>query len=408
MAEEKKDAVEKVERLPGQVVAQMLAGQETMFFNVALFEHAQRVATMLSDSSMVPEHFRKNIGNCLIALNLAQRMGLDPFMLMQSIYVVHGRPGIEGKLVIALLEGHGRFGPLHFKYEGQGETEKKVKRPESCQAYAVDKKTNETVYGPVVTWAMVVAEGWNKPKGQNEFPSKWETLPELMFTYRAASFFGRVHDPGALMGFRSADELEDMPEEVNVTPTPPEDRAAAEEKARVEQEKAKQDAIAKFKASIPAGGIVNDVIKAEIMEFLDQTAKAHRCSSEDIMVKAAETPEKFWTAFDKWSKKQKETTEKEKKKNGEGEGKKQPPTEEKAATQPSASSGAEEKNPPPPGTEPQKPKKSPMDLVKELFQTDPQMYYKAAKRIKAEAVRTDETAQKVLDEAEKIRAEMLK
>ena len=67
----------------------------SLFFDVAMFAHIQRVAQVFAASTMVPEHFQKNIPNCVIALNLADRMGVDPFMLFQNMYIVHGNPGIE-------------------------------------------------------------------------------------------------------------------------------------------------------------------------------------------------------------------------------------------------------------------------------------------------------------------------
>ena len=296
MAEEKE---EKVERLPSTLTAQMLSGEEGLFLNVARFEHAQRVAKMLAESTMVPDHFRGNVGNCLIAINLAQRMRLDVFMLMQSIYVVHGRPGIEGKLVIALIEGHGRFGPLHFKFSGEGLTGQKIKRAGSCIAYAVDLKTKETITGPEVTWDMVVAEGWNKAKGEKQTLSKWETMPELMFIYRTASFFGRVHDPGALMGFRSLEEVEET-EEVNITPQPPFSSKETDEinkKAKLE----------KFFTSWPA-----DASKKLVDEFLKRTAEANRVSVEEGMVLASDDLPRFWELFAKFAEKKKKEAKREK------------------------------------------------------------------------------------------------
>ena len=56
------------------------------------FELAQRAAKLLSSSSLVPERYRGNIADCVVALNMAQRMGADPLMAMQNLYIVHGTP----------------------------------------------------------------------------------------------------------------------------------------------------------------------------------------------------------------------------------------------------------------------------------------------------------------------------
>ena len=91
-----------------QAVNALVTASSSLLFDAERFDHAQRVAKMLSTSTLVPEHFRNNIGNCVIALNYADRIGADPFMVLQNMYVVHGRPGVEGKLVIALVNQSGR------------------------------------------------------------------------------------------------------------------------------------------------------------------------------------------------------------------------------------------------------------------------------------------------------------
>jgi hypothetical protein len=178
----------------------------SLFLDVARFEHAQRVAKMLATSTMVPTQFQgdRGIANCVIALNLAERMRVDPFMLMQNMYIVHGKPGIEAKLAIALMNGNGRFEPLEFEFQGDGETRQ-------CRVFAKEIKSGKTLYGTWVTWKMAKAERWVDKDG-----SKWKTMPDLMFTYRAAMFFARVYDPGSLLGLRTKDELEDMV--IDVTP----------------------------------------------------------------------------------------------------------------------------------------------------------------------------------------------
>lgn len=183
----------------------MVAADTSLFFDIARFEHAQRVAKALSTATIVPDHFRNNIGNILIALNTAERMRTDPVMLMQNMYIIHGKPGIEGKLAIALINQSGKFTPLQFRLEGEGDARQ-------CTAYATHKETGETLE-QTVTWKMVEAEGWNKDKKTKSGgiqKSKWNTLPDLMFQYRSGTFFARVYCPEVLLGMRTKDELDDM------------------------------------------------------------------------------------------------------------------------------------------------------------------------------------------------------
>ena len=189
--ENKKDLVPKDEEIKAVVAA-----DSSIYFDVAKFEHAQRVAKMFAESTMVPEHFKKNVGNCLIVLNFAGRTHCDPFMLMQNMYIISGKPGIEAKLAIALVNNMGKFTPLQYKYN---------KEKTACLAFAKRTDTGELCEGPQVTLEMAKAEGWSSKSG-----SKWKTMPELMLSYRAAMFFARLFCPEALLGMQTREELHDI------------------------------------------------------------------------------------------------------------------------------------------------------------------------------------------------------
>jgi len=180
----------------------------SMFLDVARFEFGKKVAAMLATSSMLPEQFRgpDGVANCMILLNLSDRMGVDPFMLAQNIYIVHGKPGIEAKLAIALHNGSGRFEPMEFEFKSS-----EGKEDWGCRATAKEIKSKKALHGSWITWKMVKAEGWLDKKG-----SKWKSMPEQMFMYRAAIFFVRTNSPETLLGLRTKDELDDM--FIDVTP----------------------------------------------------------------------------------------------------------------------------------------------------------------------------------------------
>jgi hypothetical protein len=169
----------------------------------------QRLARMYADSGYVPDHYKGNIANTAIAVQMALRCHVDVMTFLQSSYIVYGKPGIEGKLVIAMLNCSGQIkGRVSFELSGTG-------RGRSCRAFAVDAKTGEEL-SQSVTWEMVEAEGWDKDKrGQK---SKWITLPDLMFPYRAATFLARVHFPDVLMGMHTIEEIEDI-QKISVGPS---------------------------------------------------------------------------------------------------------------------------------------------------------------------------------------------
>jgi hypothetical protein len=172
----------------------------------AAFELTQRQAKMLSSSTLVPKEFQNNMANCAIGLNIAKRLGADPFMVLQNIDIIHGRPSFRAQFLIAMVNASGRFSPLQFRFEGKGNTR-------SCQAYAKSRETGETCEGPAVTWAMADAEGWTKKAG-----SKWLTMPDLMFTYRAGAFFARVYAPDITLGMMTSEEAADIAPIRDVTP----------------------------------------------------------------------------------------------------------------------------------------------------------------------------------------------
>ena len=62
------------------------------FGNKEGFEHAMRVAKALSVSDLVPAQYKGNISNCLIAIDVAKRIGASELMVMQNLYIVHGKP----------------------------------------------------------------------------------------------------------------------------------------------------------------------------------------------------------------------------------------------------------------------------------------------------------------------------
>lgn len=53
------------------------------------------MATMYSKSTIVPDIYKGNIGNCEIALDIAERMNANALMVIQNLYIVHGSPSFS-------------------------------------------------------------------------------------------------------------------------------------------------------------------------------------------------------------------------------------------------------------------------------------------------------------------------
>ncbi|CAN0620426.1 conserved protein of unknown function [Burkholderia multivorans] len=212
------------------------------FGSLQSFELMQRAANLLASSTLVPAAYRKVIekldkygnvkesrenpnalANAVVALNMAQRMGADPLMVMQNLYIVEGRPSWSSQWIIAAVNGCGRFSPLRFDIKVLGE--KTVERVETvwengnrstvtkrvpivdkvCVAWAIEKETGERIESPAVSIEMAVKEGWYTKNG-----SKWQTMDEVMLRYRTASFFGKLYAPELLMGLTSVEEVADI------------------------------------------------------------------------------------------------------------------------------------------------------------------------------------------------------
>ncbi|MCL2519870.1 MAG: recombinase RecT [Spirochaetaceae bacterium] len=165
------------------------------------FAFVQRQAQLLVASDFVPSHYRgeKGIANCVIALDVARRTNIPPLMVLQNMYVVDGMPSWSGQFSIVLIENCGKFKNIDFELEGEAGNNLK------CRLVATRKSDNNQVKGTWITWEMIVKEGWLNKKG-----SKWQSMPEQMIRYRAASFFVRTYCPEAMLGLQTTEELEDI------------------------------------------------------------------------------------------------------------------------------------------------------------------------------------------------------
>lgn len=161
------------------------------------FDAVQRAAAVFAKSDMVPACFKNNAPNCIIAFQMASRLGVDPMMFLQGSYVVSGKPGIESKLMIALVNMKGPFkGPIRWRFEGAEQTD-----AWSCTAYAIHK-ADGLECAETVTWKMVKDEGWLGKSG-----SKWKTIPCVMLKYRSAAWLIRQVCPEVVMGMQTTDEI---------------------------------------------------------------------------------------------------------------------------------------------------------------------------------------------------------
>lgn len=163
------------------------------------FEFAQRVSKMISVSTLIPDMFRNQVSNCLIVLDMANSMGVNPVTLMQNIHEVKGKPGLSSKFLIALFNKSGKFSPLEWEYSGIEGTDSY-----SCEVSATNLKTGKLLRGGKFTVKM-----GKDNRGGND-PAKWGTIPRQMLAYRTATMFIDLYIPELRFGMLTTEEIEDI------------------------------------------------------------------------------------------------------------------------------------------------------------------------------------------------------
>ena len=161
------------------------------------FNQLLRVANMLSQTSIIPQSYQNKPQDCFVAIEMANRMGVSPMVVMQNMYVVKGKPSWAGQACTMLINSCGKFKDVQHIYTGE-----KGKPNRGCYVTATRISDGSQVDGVEVTMQMAQAEGWTSN-------SKWRNMPELMLAYRASAFFARVYCPEAMMGVQTAEEVYD-------------------------------------------------------------------------------------------------------------------------------------------------------------------------------------------------------
>jgi hypothetical protein len=178
-------------RQPNQTVrsSSILANPEQAKINM-------RAAELFASSDLVPNHYRNKPANCFIAINRAQRLGIDEMYFLEKTFIISGKLGMAAELAIELANSSGRFkGQIKFRLFGEGEAR-------GCTAFATLACDGDVVEN-TVTYAMALAEGWTKN-------AKWTSLRDQMLQYRAGVFLARLYAGGSLGGMYTRDELEDV------------------------------------------------------------------------------------------------------------------------------------------------------------------------------------------------------
>jgi len=232
--------------------AKKATGRQVQSFtaNENLFAEKWRLAEAISQSSLIPQTFRGKTADVMLAMEVAEQMKLSIFMVTQNMDIIHGRTGWKSTFIISAINSSGMFASkLKFEFRGKENAD-----TWSCRAYAKEHD-GSILYGTWISLKMAKDEGWYAKSG-----SKWQTMPEQMLQYRAASFFGRLHASDLLMGMQASDEI------IDVVPVSSDTVAVAEEIKPMTETESLVDSVEKigFKVSGPTKGKGDTVwLKAE-------------------------------------------------------------------------------------------------------------------------------------------------
>ena len=222
----------------GMVAIQPSQAQAVVnFFDPSQFETMQRVCKMFASSELVPDMYKaseknpieKAISNCMIAIEIAQRIGASPLMVMQKMVPIYGKPSWSSKFLVATVNTCGRFNPLQYRFTEKGmlgmvdytdyvwDNATRSKKPVvkqfdgkkimdiECVAYTTAKGSDQVLESSPVSLRLAIKEGWYTKNG-----SKWQTMAKQMLMYRAASFWTSAYAPELSMGMRTVEEQQDI------------------------------------------------------------------------------------------------------------------------------------------------------------------------------------------------------
>ncbi|HEY9542990.1 MULTISPECIES: hypothetical protein [Bacteroidales] len=224
-----------------QVVAsqqmQLQPASSFNFFDPVQFDTMQRVCKLFANSELVPDMYKvseknpieKAMANCMIAIEISQRIGASPLMVMQNMVPIYGKPSWSSKFLVATVNTCGRFTPLQFRFTEKGmlgmvdytdyvwDNASRSKRAVAkqfdgkkmmdveCVAFTTAKGSDKVLESSPISIRLAIQEGWFTKNG-----SKWQTMTKQMLMYRAASFWTSVYAPELSMGMRTVEENQDI------------------------------------------------------------------------------------------------------------------------------------------------------------------------------------------------------
>lgn len=124
----------------------------TMWNDAKLYNQSLAMAQTLSKSEIIPQSYKGKPADCLIAIDIANRLGLSPAIVMQNSQCVRGNFTWKGSACKAMIDGCGRYQKTRYVYVGE-----EGKDSYGCYLEAIDND-GEIIKGVPVTIAMAKKE----------------------------------------------------------------------------------------------------------------------------------------------------------------------------------------------------------------------------------------------------------
>lgn len=157
--------------------------------------YAQLVTTKRengSAQSLLPEAYRENPANVIIAIGLGKAIGISPAQALYDIYVVNGRPSPSANLMAALVRRAGH----KLRIEGDAR---------SCTATLIRSDDPDSPFAATWTFDQAKAAGLTSKQ-------TWKAFPGAMLRARAISEVVRMGASESVLGMDySAEEMRDVP-----------------------------------------------------------------------------------------------------------------------------------------------------------------------------------------------------
>jgi hypothetical protein len=177
-------------------------------------EAMYRWGVAVTSSGLAPKSF-DTPEKVVVATQLGLELGLSPMTALQSIAVINGRPTVWGDVALGLCHATGQVEEFSEWYEDD-KGERLELNPTTFADGVVAVCKMKRRGQKVVESSFSVADAKRAKLWGKQGP--WSEYPARMLKARARGFAIRDAFPDALKGLYVAEEVRDMPPEVDVTP----------------------------------------------------------------------------------------------------------------------------------------------------------------------------------------------